>query len=383
MISEDRKTPVDAVCRICGRSMLNLRTLARHIMFTHKISRKQYYDRYFRKKEEGKCLTCGNPTQFGKLKYGYNLYCSRICANKGSEKKRHTRKTVRKRFGVDYNLQAKVVKEKARETCLKKYGVRYPAQVPEIIEKARKTMNERYGAWYTKTQVYREKAQTTSLKHYGTISPNQNEEVKCRQLKTLKAHYGENPWRNKRIIEKRKQTTRKRYGCDCFTQTEEYQKKREQTSLARYGHRNHMQNAEIFHKCMLRRKHGLVVDGVFYESEWEYKFAQFLTKQGIKFEYHPGFSLPYKYRNKEHRYYPDFIVETHDGERRIVEVKGDYLAKEMAKKNTKDHAKWQCMLANNVKVLFGQDLINLGITGIKVDKSQATRIALLKLREEL
>ena len=383
MMREDRRTAVDTVCRICGRTFTGLAHLGSHIVRSHHITREQYYNRFFKHKGEGKCLRCGKATHFGKFTYGYNLYCSRTCANQDGEKMKHTRESVRKRFGVDSVLQAKEVIEKVRATSLKRYGVQYPAQSSKVRSRQRETMNERYGMWFTKTPQYREKVQQTSLNRYGTTSPNKSADIKQRQVATLKAHYGERPWTNKAIIEKRKRTNLARYGHESFSQTEEGRKKREQTILQRYGCRDHMHNAEILHRCLSHRKHKLVEDGITYGSTWEYKYAKYLKWKGIKAIYHPEFSLPYEYQAVEHRYFPDFIVEYPNGERRIIEIKGDYLAKEMVKRGTKENAKWQCMVKNKVEVLFGQELINLGIEGIKIDESKETIEAIRKLRKEL
>jgi len=68
-------------CLICKSLVNTLRGLSIHISTKHKITLKQYYDKYLNKYNEGICI-CGNKTKFNSLSKGYNKFCSRECSYK-------------------------------------------------------------------------------------------------------------------------------------------------------------------------------------------------------------------------------------------------------------------------------------------------------------
>jgi endogenous inhibitor of DNA gyrase (YacG/DUF329 family) len=69
-------------CEICGREFKNFKTLARHLR-THKITSKNYYDKYLKKEGEGICPICGKETNYINLNKGYRKFCSKKCAKSG------------------------------------------------------------------------------------------------------------------------------------------------------------------------------------------------------------------------------------------------------------------------------------------------------------
>lgn len=69
-------------CKLCDEEILTNTGLASHISNKHKLKIEEYYDRFIRKEDEGKCKTCGNQTTFIDLKRGYHTFCSKKCSNK-------------------------------------------------------------------------------------------------------------------------------------------------------------------------------------------------------------------------------------------------------------------------------------------------------------
>jgi hypothetical protein len=69
-------------CEICGREFENYKSLARHLR-THKMTSKDYYDKFFKKEGEGICPVCGKETSFINLRKGYCKFCSKECAKSG------------------------------------------------------------------------------------------------------------------------------------------------------------------------------------------------------------------------------------------------------------------------------------------------------------
>jgi len=87
-------------CEICGREFERLDDLGRHVSRTHKLTTKEYYDKFLKKPNEGICKHCGKLTKFFNLKIGYREFCDRTCFWR-------------------YTTQLKEVKEKRENTCLK------------------------------------------------------------------------------------------------------------------------------------------------------------------------------------------------------------------------------------------------------------------------
>lgn len=56
-------------CKLCGQKFNKSLQLTTHIQFQHKeFNSKSYYDKFFKKEQEGLCRTCGKPTWFTGLK---------------------------------------------------------------------------------------------------------------------------------------------------------------------------------------------------------------------------------------------------------------------------------------------------------------------------
>lgn len=121
-------------CKICGK----LKDLKNHIK-EHKISTKEYYDKYLRKPDENcYCKVCGKEKGFAGLAYGYpSIYCSAKCQqsdtdlwkkhsesmkNRTDDEKAETRKkqieTWTKTMGDDWS---KIMSQHACESYDKKH----------------------------------------------------------------------------------------------------------------------------------------------------------------------------------------------------------------------------------------------------------------------
>ena len=142
------------ICKICGKNFKCLNSLRTHFQI-HNLSSKQYYDQFFKKDNEGKCLECGKETDFKDINFGYRKFCSSKCNN-----------------------SSKLTQEKAKQIFLMKYGVENPAQCEKFKKKIQKTCLEKYGVISTnKLHEVKEKKKQTCLKLYGTENPNQNIEI--------------------------------------------------------------------------------------------------------------------------------------------------------------------------------------------------------------
>jgi hypothetical protein len=127
---------VSLVCKICEKEYRNYISLGTHIYRKHNLSSKNYYDIFYKKKNDGFCK-CGNETKFYRLSYGYFNYCCRKCSGKSSKVRSRYKSTIVKRFGVDSPMKSNIVKEKRNQTCLKRYGVENPAQTEKELSRMR------------------------------------------------------------------------------------------------------------------------------------------------------------------------------------------------------------------------------------------------------
>ncbi len=87
-------------CEICGREFKRHCDLSLHLSHTHNLTAKEYYNRYFKQKDEGICCVCGKPTRFLNVTEGYRKTCSRKC-------------TIFNKYGVENSYLIKEVVQRA------------------------------------------------------------------------------------------------------------------------------------------------------------------------------------------------------------------------------------------------------------------------------
>jgi very-short-patch-repair endonuclease len=206
------------------------------------MSRKEYYDEFFKKNDEGFCKICGKETSFNRDKY--SNYC-RGCSNKDPNVKLKKKKTCLDHYGVEFPLQSSVIQSKIKETCLQKYGVENPNQNIEIKNKKKKTCLRNYGVENpyqseniqnkykqtclqkygvdnpSKLKLTKEKIKNTCIKKYGVENPSQSNEHKIKHKKTCFKNYGvENPSQSNIIKEKKKHTCLKNWNSEYFVSSD-------------------------------------------------------------------------------------------------------------------------------------------------------------------
>lgn len=123
-------------CEICSKEMQSYRGLVKHIIATHKTTAQSYYDKYYKKPNDGVCLTCGKSTPFLTLQKGYQKHC---CAKCGQ-----TDPNTKNNFRVSNPQKSKEIQDKTRETCINKYGGKGFGSTT-IQQKAIITRKDRYG----------------------------------------------------------------------------------------------------------------------------------------------------------------------------------------------------------------------------------------------
>lgn len=168
-------------CEICDRQFNGTNPLCVHLRRTHNMNAQTYYDKYFKIDDEGLCLTCEKPTLFNNLLDGYNLYCSRDCANHSQLRIDKIKQTTEEKYGVSCIFKRKDIRqkceqaanspearEKAKQTCLEHYGADHPMHSDEVKDKMKQTCLDRYGTEYSfQSENNRQKSRETMLKKYG------------------------------------------------------------------------------------------------------------------------------------------------------------------------------------------------------------------------
>lgn len=297
------------ICKICGLESVNNNGLISHITQTHKLSSKEYYDKFFKKENEGICPVCGKETQFIKFSLGYRKTCSYSCASTNNAE---DRKQVRYN-----NYDGKYFSKEGRENLNKIASETFESRNKQNIEKLKteyKIPNEVEITNISQIKEIKDKKEQTNIEKYG---------IKNSFL--IKDENGE---------EKRIKTSNEKYGTDYPMQNDKLQDNRIKTCIDKYD--------------SLYFTHKYKYNDLKFDSSWELAYYIWLKDNNIQFTYQPRPAILYFWNgdNKYHKYYPDFIVNDE-----IIEIKNPYLYSKFLLEGTKDNAKYKKMLEYNVKIL--------------------------------
>lgn len=236
------------------------------------ISEQEYFDKFLKTNNNGKCGTCGSETDFQNIKYGYKPYCSHSCAINNQEvakkRKDNTQKSLLKKYGVTNPSQieghTKKVKQtcldkygdetwnnpkKATETCLKKYGKKRATGTDDYNKKYKKTVKERYGVeHHTQSKIVKDKSKKTCLAKYGVEFSLQSSIIRDKIENTVNELYGGFTFQSPKLAKKAKKTMIEKYGVESALQCRETKEKVKNTNLKKYGYEYPLQNKEIHKK---------------------------------------------------------------------------------------------------------------------------------------
>ena len=272
------------VCKICGEICKTKKGVSIHIR-KHNISAQEYYDKFIKTDQNGKCLVCGNSTKWNKQDRYYRIYCSKEC-----------------KMSDEHNII-----EKRKMTCIEKYGVDNPLKNEDIKRKGQYTSLIKYGYINPmKNKNCYQKARNTCLLKYGVKYPQQLDEVK----------------------NKIKETNLERYDSICASNNKEIREKINGECFKKYGVEHHIQRPDIQRKQLLTmrlRKNYILPSGRSiilrgYEPDFlKYVFSNSLLKED-EIDYNP-MGIIYYMNSEKHYYYPDFYIPKFN---LIVEIKSWY-----------------------------------------------------------
>lgn len=280
--------------------------------------------------------------------------------------KEEIKQKFKEKYGVENPSQVKVFQEKRKETFSEKYGVVNPGQMKDHNEKVKSTCLERYGCeWPFQNEEVKEKIKETTLQRYNVESFTKTAEYKEKTKETCLKKYGaEHFSKTKEFQEKQENTNLERYGVRRPLQDKRFRKTFKKTCLERYGVENPSQSPEINSK----KRHKIPYDGLSFDSEPEVQVYKYCKDHSIPVKYQPCSFTYTDSLGKTHIYFPDFEICG-----KLYELKGEHLwkdghiwfpyrnllgEKELVEVDARDLAKTECMKANNVSVIFSNELNN-------------------------
>jgi hypothetical protein len=276
-----------------------------------------------------KCKTCKITGFFGlgdRPDPNQYVFCSSECSCKNMVK--IAKKKIFEQYGVKNIFASKWFKNNRIKFLQEKYGekVTGPTKVPGALNKIRKTSEKRYGvSHFAKAEVIKDKRKQTNLKRYGYTSYLMTPACRKKIATSCMEKWGvDHPSKAKeiKIIKSKKMNNR--------TPEEKLAslKKSQETCRAKVGANHYMQVPEIFEKRQKARtkttrwrKHLIHYQGC------ENKVLKLLENhpqvKGISTSRKVVGTVRYKYKGKNHVYYPDIAILKTDGSVIIVEAKAN------------------------------------------------------------
>jgi len=224
--------------------------------------------------KRGICLECGKPTKWTSATSNYQKFCSVKCG-----------------------ASSKITSAKTKATCLEKYGATTPAGNKEIAKKSSISHHNRSAKDKAQTQVIRK---ATCIEKYGVEHPMQDPVVNKR-LRVSVSEIWNDPDKTAAVTAER-----------------------EATCIERYGVRNPSQVLEFHHKKFKNRykSYTLPSGHIWRLQGYEPQALDILLETHKESDIqHESLAIKYTYKNKGHRYYPDFFIPNINT---IIEVKSPY-----------------------------------------------------------
>lgn len=230
--------------------------------------------------------------------------------------------------------------QKTKETCLQKYGVENPSQLQWVKDKKEQTSLKHYS---TKCFWNSDESKKRMKEKYGVENIFYSEKLQKQIHQKLQDNGGCGNAR-KSTYDKMKKTCKINFGVDNIFKSKSTQRNIKKILKERYGFEHAPRNIYKYNNLNFDSKPELAF--------WIYcKDHNLNIKRESKvFEYY--------FNNKKHLTYIDFELDN-----KLIEIKGDHFLKEDGTwQDVWNHendklleAKHQCLIKNNVKILYSKD----------------------------
>lgn len=166
-------------CEICNRECKNFISLSSHVSYIHKLSSKEYYDKYLKQEDEERCSECKKETKFVSISKGYRKFCSSKCSNSSQSTLNKIKNTNIIKYNVEHVSQRSDIKNQKKIKSQIKFETNCPFQNEKIKNKIKETNKIKLGVYYpTQNNSVKEKIRETNIKKYGVDNPFKSTEVK-------------------------------------------------------------------------------------------------------------------------------------------------------------------------------------------------------------
>lgn len=212
----------------------------------------------------------------------------------------------------DYKLRVRLTKE----SNLRTYGVESTNVLESVKKKQRDSMLKNHGVeYYVTSNEFYDKASKTNLNNLGVPNPMQSKAVQNKVAKTKLERYGDERYNNhEKFIE---------------------------TCIERYGVEHVMQDKEIFERQQKECYGSKKYKHLYYRGTYERLFIKEYENRFPIESLENCFAVKYTYDDKEHVYFPDFLITTNN---LIVEIKSSWTYDNNGKNESLreiNHAKWE------------------------------------------
>src|ERR1035437_5539327 len=132
------------ICLICQKEF-GCHGLPLHVIRSHNISAKDYYDKFIKQKNDGICGICSLPTKFKGICAGYAKACGKKCSSNLDSTKKKREETVIRKYNVKSTNQLESVKQKKIDSCIEHFGTSHHMKNPEFKKKFNNIMISLFG----------------------------------------------------------------------------------------------------------------------------------------------------------------------------------------------------------------------------------------------
>jgi hypothetical protein len=186
-------------CVECGFNC-KLNYLATHVKNKHSKNLKEYFDKFFKKENDGICSECGDQTKFRGFDVGYMKTCSTRCGSVLRNRE------LFEKYGVINNFQLENIKEKSKKTLFEKYGVENISTLEDTKKKKIKTCLKNHGVEHPgQSKNVKDLIKKTNIEKYGVENPMFDPEIAQRAAINgggrAKAKYYKTKYENRILVQ--------------------------------------------------------------------------------------------------------------------------------------------------------------------------------------